>query len=313
MTRLVHSGCRRVSRQAQVFATLIAVTWCSSAAAQLELVYSFEDGTQGFVPNGGLFPVEVDTIGATDGVQSLEVAVPEPATFVGALTDQVDAFVTVDPLESVVFDLTITEMFPEEAAFVDAGITFFGSSQPDFPGGPFEGLQVQFQADQVQLQDLQVGTHEIRIDLLSATNPLTFESGLPFNEIFGDFGSGPNDLIATGFQIYINKSADAPWTGYFDNIRVGVGPDGLPGDANGDGSVDLLDLDILGANFGLTPADLAEGDFNDDDIVDLLDLDILGANFGTMAAASTSVPEPSATMLVAAWLAAFAARLRAAR
>lgn len=55
---------------------------------------------------------------------------------------------------------------------------------------------------------------------------------------------------------------------------------GLLGDANGDGSVDLLDLDILGSNFGLTPATLAQGDFNGDGTVDLLDLDILGSNFG---------------------------------
>ncbi|MEO0530949.1 MAG: CotH kinase family protein [Planctomycetota bacterium] len=54
----------------------------------------------------------------------------------------------------------------------------------------------------------------------------------------------------------------------------------LPGDANGDGAVDLLDLDILGANFGASPATLAQGDFNANNVVDLLDLDILGSNFG---------------------------------
>ena len=44
--------------------------------------------------------------------------------------------------------------------------------------------------------------------------------------------------------------------------------------------VDLLDLDILGSNFGTSPATFAQGDFNGDNVVDLLDLDILGANFG---------------------------------
>ena len=64
----------------------------------------------------------------------------------------------------------------------------------------------------------------------------------------------------------------------------------VPGDANGDGNVDLLDLDILGQEFGMSGAGLA-ADFNGDGTVDLLDLDILGTNFGTMS--SAAVPEPT--------------------
>ncbi|MEO0530546.1 MAG: PEP-CTERM sorting domain-containing protein [Planctomycetota bacterium] len=76
-----------------------------------------------------------------------------------------------------------------------------------------------------------------------------------------------------------------------------LGGDDLMGDANGDGTVDLLDLDILGANFGTTEgATVAQGDFNDDGAVDLLDLDILGANFGTSASAA-AVPEPTSLVL----------------
>lgn len=71
---------------------------------------------------------------------------------------------------------------------------------------------------------------------------------------------------------------------------------GLPGDANGDGTVDLLDLDILGSNFGATGATLAQGDFNNDGTVDLLDLDILGSNFGATSGAS-AVPEPTTLVL----------------
>lgn len=69
----------------------------------------------------------------------------------------------------------------------------------------------------------------------------------------------------------------------------------LLGDANGDGSVDLLDLDILGASFGQSPATLEQGDFNGDNVVDLLDLDILGQNF---VATASAVPEPSTVCLV---------------
>ena len=74
-----------------------------------------------------------------------------------------------------------------------------------------------------------------------------------------------------------------------------VGP-ALPGDANGDGAVDLLDLDVLGANFDASGAIYAEGDFNGDAVVDLLDLDILGTNFGVTVTA-TAVAEPGVATL----------------
>ena len=85
----------------------------------------------------------------------------------------------------------------------------------------------------------------------------------------------------------------------------------VPGDANGDGNVDLLDLDILGMNFGtMGGATFADGDFNGDGNVDLLDLDILGGNFGFMSP-STSVPEPAGLILCfVALLSAVASRRR---
>lgn len=62
----------------------------------------------------------------------------------------------------------------------------------------------------------------------------------------------------------------------------------LASDFNGDGTVDLLDLDALGANFGAGPgATTAQGDANGDGNVDLLDLDILGSEFGSVATSSS--------------------------
>lgn len=84
----------------------------------------------------------------------------------------------------------------------------------------------------------------------------------------------------------------------------------IPGDVNGDGVVDLLDLDIIGFNFGLMPATRCEGDLNGDGKVDLLDLDILGSTFGNSG--SLSVPEPAAlplAVLLVGALAATAGRL----
>lgn len=284
------------------------VVTAGATASALDLAFSFEEDLQGYGANGPGVTVTQDTIGATEGTQSMKVDIVQGATFVGALTDQLEPFIGDPPgLNVVIFDLTITEMFPEDAAFVDAGITVFGVTQPDFPDGQID-VQAQFQANQVQLQELEVGTHEIRMDLTSAVNPITFESDQSFNDIFGIEGGPQTDAIPTGFQIYINKSSDAPWTGYFDNIRVGIAPDRLPGDANEDGSVDLLDLDILGTNFGLTPAEFGQGDFNEDGTVDLLDLDILGTNFGATASAVSSVPEPSTALLAGLSLAMWAQR-----
>ena len=66
------------------------------------------------------------------------------------------------------------------------------------------------------------------------------------------------------------------------------------GDANNDGSVDILDLDILGANWGQPDRSWDEGSFNGDGQVDILDLDTLGANWGGGA-----VPEPATMALLA--------------
>lgn len=51
----------------------------------------------------------------------------------------------------------------------------------------------------------------------------------------------------------------------------------LPGDVNGDGSVDLADLNLVLANFGQTTS---VGDANGDGVVDLADLNLVLANFG---------------------------------
>jgi hypothetical protein len=81
----------------------------------------------------------------------------------------------------------------------------------------------------------------------------------------------------------------------------------LLGDANNDGEVSLLDLDILGQNYG-SLGEWADGDFNGDGQVSLVDLDILGANYGNtttplsqadmLAYIEQSVPEPGSLALL---------------
>ncbi len=76
----------------------------------------------------------------------------------------------------------------------------------------------------------------------------------------------------------------------------------VPGDANGDGIVDVTDLGILATHYGTVGgATWAEADFTGEGTVDVSDLGILATNYGTTAAAG-AVPEPSAAAILAAGL-----------
>jgi hypothetical protein len=56
----------------------------------------------------------------------------------------------------------------------------------------------------------------------------------------------------------------------------------LPGDANGDGAVNVSDLSLLAANYGVTNnATWAMGDFTGDGAVNVSDLSLLAANYGS--------------------------------
>lgn len=85
----------------------------------------------------------------------------------------------------------------------------------------------------------------------------------------------------------------------------------IPGDVNGDGTVNLADFNILKSNFGLSGQSRAMGDLNGDTNVDLQDFNILKGNFGAGGAAA--VPEPAGWLLAALGMAALAVRRVRAR
>jgi hypothetical protein len=80
----------------------------------------------------------------------------------------------------------------------------------------------------------------------------------------------------------------------------------LPGDANLDRTVNLLDFNVLASNFGFGIRNWSGGDFNGDSLVNLLDFNLLAGNFGLSAGAdgvvdasdwsalAAAIPEPSA-------------------
>ncbi len=83
-----------------------------------------------------------------------------------------------------------------------------------------------------------------------------------------------------------------------DNGQSGAGT--LKGDFNRDGAVSLVDLDVLGGNFGQSVG-WAGGDTNGDGAVSLADLDALGGNFGQnvfVASSAPAVPEPASAALL---------------
>lgn len=151
------------------------------------------------------------------------------------------------------------------------------------------------------------GNYGIDISGLTIGDPEFTTLTIPFDVDSFSFGEVEALLIDdTEVQFtqfgFTTSFSDSPSVFEIGAIRVAnvIDTGGLPGDANGDGSVDLLDLDILGSNFGLTEgATVAQGDFNSDGAVDLLDLDILGSNFGLSTGGA--IPEPlSATLVLVA-------------
>ena len=106
----------------------------------------------------------------------------------------------------------------------------------------------------------------------------------------------------------------------FDGIAGLTAPESLlPGDANGDGCVDDLDLTALAVHWQQATSDWDKGDFNGDGIVDDLDLTALAVNWqqgcgggGSLAdaLAAANVPEPSTIVLLIAAAAVIRRRRR---
>ena len=75
-----------------------------------------------------------------------------------------------------------------------------------------------------------------------------------------------------------------------------------PGDANGDGRVDINDLTIVLTNFGKTGRVWSQGSMDGDPAgtVDINDLALVLANFGKIPGTAVAAPEPSTIALLLA-------------
>ncbi len=240
----------------------LVINFAAAGNTQTTQVYSFEPDLEGFHANGGGITVSQETsgLGATSGANSLKLEYADFSTFAGAQTENIPAAFT-DPLgiDFIRFDLTNTNRFvppnPQPGVtptFANLSVTFFGT----LPGNPVDPAQIQFFLTEQAVGVLEPGTHQIDIDISNTGSPTHTGGGL--NVDTGQI-KGYNAWVALGFQpqgleFYLNKNGrfgdpSFAWTFYIDNVRVGRFPVGVPGDYNGNGTVDAADY-VLWRNGG---------------------------------------------------------------
>jgi hypothetical protein len=76
----------------------------------------------------------------------------------------------------------------------------------------------------------------------------------------------------------------------------------LPGDANGDGTTNGADLNIVLSNYNQSGKDWAHGDFDGNGTVDGADLNTVLSNYNQSIGVGAALPEPSTLLLMAACL-----------
>jgi uncharacterized repeat protein (TIGR03803 family) len=137
--------------------------------------------------------------------------------------------------------------------------------------------------------------------------PVTGGTPTVLHTFEGPDGEFPCDLTLSGSTLFgMTAAGGAKNDGTIFALHI------LPGDANGDGQVDINDLTIVLANFGQSGCAWSQGCMDNDPTgtVDVNDLTIVLANFGDTFGAPrlAATPEPAALVLLLAALVCLLAR-----
>ena len=168
---------------------------------------------------------------------------------------------------------------------VETGTPFVVSSQFNFNTGR-QAIQFNFDlADDIE--DASLDPTDITVTNLT-TNQVVPAANINVLVVLGGnsalftFTGFPNNALPDGRYRAVLHGA-----GVNDNAGVPLGEDAtldlffLNGDANRDARVNLLDFNVLAANFNQSNRTFSQGDFNYDGQVNLLDFNILASRFNT--------------------------------
>jgi hypothetical protein len=129
-----------------------------------------------------------------------------------------------------------------------------------------------FNPDVNQSTSLTLFSTELTIDPAAQNNSSIVVSASPASGagivLYGDITSGASLRLPGAPGTTLN----------FTDLTIVIEGGSCPGDTDGDGEVNLADLNLVLANFGQNSSD---GDTNGDGVVDLSDLNVVLAAFGT--------------------------------
>jgi len=130
----------------------------------------------------------------------------------------------------------------------------------------------------VTLDDYNADATMVGTILFPAIEPMDFTFDVT-DALAADLAAG-GEYFGVRFEPVNEQAASAVGRTPPHNMLLIVELTRVPGDANGDGRVDLYDFVILKQNFGADDPTYDEGDFDEDGDVDLDDFSILKVNFG---------------------------------
>jgi hypothetical protein len=217
--------------------------------------------------------------GGTDTISGMITTDGTLGTWYGGSNHVVSGFLT---LEAAVGSMTLGSAWVESAGGSEGGppILYATQTQLQIPVGYYAVLGANT-AD---------NTEVINFDYNRDYDPPGY-TGIAEYIVSNGWDAGWNSTSPSGLPGSI--AANDPWV-----VATAL----QPGDANGDGRVDINDLTIVLAHYNQRDMTWSQGEFTGDGTVDINDLTIVLANYGWTGAYSgvmKAVPEPSCLLLLA--------------